>query len=199
MGLPIKKAENKFTYKDYCGWPDNERWELIEGVAYNMSPAPSINHQRIVRKLTVTIGTFLRGNKCEMFPAPFDVFFPDYEGQDLFEITTVVQPDISVVCDPGRLVERGCVGPPDLLIEILSPWTSKKDLSEKFRLYESSGVGEYWIVDPGNLYVQTFLLQPDGTYDSGTLYQQEGNASSSILDGFLLDVKELLNSSSHLS
>ena len=121
------------------------------------------------------------------------------------EIDTIVQPDISVICDPSKIIKKGCLGAPDLIIEILSPSTSKKDLNEKFQLYEKHGVKEYWIVDPGNRYIQIFHLLTEGKkagkYDDGTLippanWREDKNtiAESVVLDGFRVDVKELFDS-----
>lgn len=205
MGLPIKKAEYKFTYKDYSTWPDDERWELVDGVAYNMSPAPSTLHQRISRIISTKICNFLDGKPCEPFIAPFDVYFPETPDQNLNFIDTIVQPDITVICDPTKITEKGCLGAPDFIVEILSPSTSKKDLNEKFRLYEKSGVSEYWIVDPGNKFIEVFHLQTEGSdsgkYDDGNLippanWREENTvAKSTILKGFEIDTKELfLNS-----
>jgi len=205
MGLELKKTDHKFTYKDYSSWSDDGRWELIDGVAYDMSPAPSRKHQKISRILSSKIDGFLKGKDCELYTAPFDVFFPDYIDQDTDDIATVVQPDLLVICNQNKLIDKGCYGAPDLIIEILSPSTSKKDLNEKFQLYEKHGVKEYWIVDPGNKYIQVFHLQSEGKdsgkYDDGTLvppanWREDKNiiAESVVLDGFQVDVKELFDS-----
>ena len=205
MGIPKKMNDVKFTYKDYCSWPKDERWELIDGEAYNMSPAPSTKHQRISRVLSTKIDNYLSGRKCELFIAPFDVFLPDYINQNTDNIINVVQPDLSVICNPVKLIDKGCYGAPDLIIEILSPSTSKKDLNEKFQLYEKHGIKEYWIIDPGNKYIQVFHLQEEGKtagkYDSGTLippanWREDKNtiAKSVVIEGFTVDVKELFES-----
>lgn len=205
VGIPKKKTDGKFTYKDYCSWPEDERWELIDGEAYDMSPAPSSKHQRISMRMSSNISNWLKGNECEIFSAPFDVFFPIFPIEDQYKINTIVQPDISVICDPSKIVEKGCMGAPDLIIEILSPSTSKKDLNEKFQLYENFGVKEYWVVDPGNKFIQVFHLQREGKdsgkYDQGTLippanWREDKNtvAESLILKGFGVDVKELFAS-----
>ena len=200
MGIPIKKADHKFTYAEYCSWPDDERWELINGIAYNMSPAPSSKHQRISGILHTALSIYLKNQKCEVFAAPFDVYFPEYPEQDFNTIDTIVQPDISVICESSRIIEKGCLGAPDLVVEILSPSTSKKDLYEKFQLYEKYGVKEYWIVDPGNRYIRIFYLQENGKYDYGILIPpadwREKNtiAQSDVLEGFQVDVVELFDS-----
>ena len=127
MAIPLKKNEQKFTYGDYLTWTNPaERWELIEGIAYDMSPAPFRFHQKIIAELSVLLHDFLVGKPCEYYIAPFDVRLPDSDEADS-EIDTVVQPDIVVVCDPTKLDDRGMRGAPDLVIEILSPSTSKKD------------------------------------------------------------------------
>ena len=205
MGLKKEKSDHTFTYKNYCSWPDDERWELIDGVAYDMCAAPTRKHQELSFELAVLIGGYLKGKGCKAYTAPFDVFLPGYIDQDTDNITTVVQPDLSVICNPVKLIDKGCLGAPDLIIEILSPSTSKKDLNEKFQLYEKHGVKEYWIVDPGNKYIQVFHLLTEGTntgkYDDGTLvppanWRADKNtiAESVVLKGFTVDVKELFDS-----
>lgn len=204
MGVPNKKENQRFTYIDYSSWPDDERWELIEGIAYNMSPAPSWKHQELSMELSFRLKNHIRTGKCKVFAAPFDVLLPTSPVENDGEIDTVVQPDISVICDPGKKTEKGCLGAPDLIMEILSPSTSKKDLNEKFHLYEKHGVREYWIVDPGNRYIQVFhLKQDDGKeseFDEGTLVPpadwREKNeiAESQVLKGFQINVKELFDS-----
>ncbi len=202
MGLKKEKTDSKFTYRDYSSWPEDERWELIDGIAYDMCAAPSSWHQRISFKLSTLIGMFLQNKPCEAFSAPFDVLLPAFPIKNEGEIDTVVQPDISVICDPSKIVESGCLGAPDLIVEILSPSTSKKDLNEKFQLYEKHGVKEYWIVDPGNKYIQVFHLlteeKKSGRYDDGTLvppvnWREDKNtiAESVVLEGFTVNITEL--------
>jgi Uma2 family endonuclease len=167
MGLPERKTDQKFTYRDYKSWPEHERWELIDGIAYDMSPAPSSRHQWISSELARKIGNHLENKSCKTFSAPFDVMLPISPIQDDNMIDTIVQPDISVICDSTKIIEKGCLGVPDLIVEILSPSTSKKDLNEKFGLYEKHGVKEYWVVDPGNKYIRIFhLLNVKVLFDS---------------------------------
>ena len=147
MTSPAVSYKDRYTYQDYLSWPDGERWELIEGVAYNMSPAPNEKHQRISQNLSSTIWAFLKGKTCRVYSAPFDVRLPE-PGQSADETDTVVQPGISVFCDTKKLDNQGAVGAPDWVIEILSPSTATKDLNLKLLLYQTHGVGEYWIVDP---------------------------------------------------
>ena len=190
MGIP-KKAEYKFTYQDYCSWPDDERWEIINGIAYDMSPAPARRHQRILVKLISVFIKYLDGKPCELYPAPFDVFFPVQQDQDKNTVTTVVQPDLSIICDKNKLIDQGCFGSPDLVVEILSPSTSKKDLDEKFHLYENHGVKEYWVVDPGSRYVRIFTLSNEKKYEDGILIESIGTASSIIYPELHVDLEAL--------
>ncbi|MBI9097836.1 MAG: Uma2 family endonuclease [Spirochaetaceae bacterium] len=208
MGLPEEKSDQKFTYIDYKSWPENERWELIDGLAYDMSPAPSSRHQWISSEISRKIGNHLENSSCKTFSAPFDVMLSIFPIQDENKIDTIVQPDISVICDPSKITEKGCLGSPDLIVEILSPSTSKRDLNEKFGLYEKHLVKEYWVVDPGNRYIQVFHLiveikkdgKKEGKYDEGTLippadwHDTNTIAESLVLDGFKLDVKALFDS-----
>lgn len=146
MTTPIK-AQTHYTYADYSKWPEEERWELIEGVPFNMSPAPSLAHQRVVAELLTQIRSQLRGSGCDTFVAPFDVRLPKGdEAEDA--VDTIVQPDIVVVCDPTQLDEKGCRGAPDWIIEVLSPHTAARDQIDKRNLYEKQGVKEYWLVHP---------------------------------------------------
>lgn len=197
MGEPVKKTDHKFTYADYYRWPDDERWELIDGVAYNMSPAPGTRHQEISFLLSTEIGIFLKRKSCKAFSAPFDVFLSDTEDQEISDFTTIVQPDISVICNSDKIGSRGCIGAPDLIIEILSPSTSSKDQNIKYHLYEKSGVLEYWIVDPGNEFIRIFHLGKEGVYDYGTLFSmydlrdKDTTVSSVVLPGFKIDLAEL--------
>ena len=205
MAIPLEKSDHKFTYKEYCSWPDDERWELIDGVAYDMCAAPTSNHQWISSELARKIGNYLENKQCKTFSAPFDVMLPLFPIEDENNIDTIVQPDISVICDLSKIIEMGCLGAPDLIVEILSPSTSKKDLNEKFQLYEKHGVKEYWIVDPGNKYIRVFHLitegKKSGKYDDGTLVppanrrEDKNNiAESLVLEGFKVNVKELFDS-----
>ena len=147
MTTPALSFKERYTYADYLTWEDEERWELIEGIAYSMSPGPNTRHQRLVRELGLKIGNFLSGKTCEMFTAPFDVRLPQ-SGQSGEESDTVVQPDVAVFCDPNKLDKQGAVGAPDWVIEVLSPSTIHKDQHLKLLLYQTHGVREYWMVDP---------------------------------------------------
>ena len=163
MGPLARKLDERFTYGDYLTWDDDERWELIDGIPYNMSPAPRVVHQGILVQLVRRFANYLDGKSCRVFAAPFDVRLPEYDESD-DQVGTVVQPDLSVICDRRKLDDAGCRGAPDLIVEILSPGTAHKDLKVKFDRYERAGVKEYWIVDPSGQTVQIFTLGLEGKY-----------------------------------
>lgn len=197
MGLPIKKADCVYTYDDYRSWPEDERWELIEGVAWNMSAAPSRWHQGLVTRFFDQILPHLRNKQCEMFTAPFDVLLPEAGESMEDEISTVVQPDISVICDTKKLTEKGCTGAPDWIIEIISPATAAKDFDEKLHLYERHSVREYWVVDPGNKAVYVFVLDPKGdTYGEPKVFVRGEKPSTIycfVLEGLEIDTAKLFS------
>lgn len=153
-----KKIGKKYRYADYLTWPDNERWEIIDGKAYNMSPAPGIRHQNIAGRLFSRLEQKLRDKACRPFIAPTDVVFSEYD---------IVQPDIFVVFDHKKITESNIQGAPDLIIEIISPSTAIKDKREKRDLYERYKVREYIIIDPIEMYVECFRLREDIRYDKG--------------------------------
>lgn len=186
MGLPKGQAEDRFRYGDYRNWPEDERWELIEGVPYDMCAAPNRFHQKLAGKIFIKISLFLEEGDCEAYMAPFDVLLPALGEEEMDEVSSVVQPDLSVICDPEKLIDQGCFRAPELLVEVLSPSTSKKDLNEKFNLYEKHGVREYWVVDPGMNYIRVFHLGDKGKFDDGTLVQKGQTAESKVLEGFAL-------------
>lgn len=190
MVLAMKMADVRYTYADYLQWDDDERWELIDGVAYNMSPAPSRKHQEISQNLSREIGTYLKGKSCKVYAAPFDVRLP-LKGEEDKKTGNVVQPDIVVVCDSSKLDDRGCIGAPDLIIEILSPSTAKKDMVAKFNLYEQAGVQEYWLVHPTDHTVMVFKLGDDGKYGRYEMYDQSEQLAVGIFSDLVLDLHEI--------
>jgi Uma2 family endonuclease len=170
MPLPAKKEENKFSYADYLTWPGNERWEIINGVAYNMSPSPTRKHQKISIKLASKLYNYFEDKTCEVYEAPFDVKFPEDEKDRNEEIFNVVQPDILVVCDLDKLEENCCKGAPSIIIEIISPSTASKDFIKKRDLYEKNRVNQYWILDPEEKEIFIFKLNDKGTYNKPEIY-----------------------------
>jgi len=148
----------RFTYADYKTWPDNERWELIGGIAYGMSPAPRRLHQKISGKIFAQLERFFAGKPCEPYNAPIDVFWTADLAADLDTIEEITQPDILVVCDPLKLIDEGIKGAPDFIIEILSPSSAFRDQTEKLRLHQRFGVREFWLVNPETLEVFIYTL-----------------------------------------
>ena len=184
MAYPAINPDS-FNYGDYCGWPDGERWELIDGVAYNMAPAPSRIHQEVVVELTRQIGNFLLEKPCSVYVAPFDVRLPNTNEAD-DQVETVVQPDIAVICDKSKLDEKGCRGAPDWIVEVLSPSTAAKDMIQKRVSYERHGVREYWLVHPLDHLLWIYRLE-GGSYGKPAILVTEGKTPVSLLDGLEID------------
>ncbi len=180
-------TKEKYTYGDYLTWPDEERWELIDGVPYNMTPAPSRAHQDISRELMLQLAVYLKDKNCQVYAAPFDVRLPKGDEEDE-RIETVVQPDLVVVCDENKLDERGCKGAPDLVIEILSPYTAGKDMKIKRDLYERVGVLEYWLADPTNKTLQVYKIGNDGKYGPPQVYTTEEEVKVEIFPDLGIDL-----------
>lgn len=152
--------KGSYTYADYLLWQFKDRVELIKGKIFKMSPAPSRFHQDVSMKLTIELIKILKNQPCKFYAAPFDVRLINYkESTADNKVTTVVQPDLCVICDASKLDDRGCIGAPDLIIEILSPGNSKKEMDIKYDLYEENGVLEYWIVNPSEKTISIFVLQ----------------------------------------
>ena len=152
--------DKTYTYADYLTWQFQEKLELIKGRVFKMSPAPSSNHQRISGKLHGRLFNFLEPHSCNLFAAPFDVrLLNKKKSTKDNDIYTVVQPDLCVICDENKIDERGAIGAPDLVIEILSPGNSNKEMKYKFDLYEEAGVLEYWIVNPADKTVFIYILK----------------------------------------
>ena len=163
MDVKEPDLSGTYTYADYLTWEWEQRAELILGKIFKMSPAPTSGHQRILGNLHVPLWNYFHGKKCQAFLAPFDVRLPSSSRKDR-DIITVVQPDICVICDPEKIDQRGCLGAPDWIIEILSKHTSAKDLNIKFDVYESAGVKEYWVVHPSEQTLLIFTLDEHGKY-----------------------------------
>jgi Uma2 family endonuclease len=158
----IKQLDLKgsYTYADYLLWQFNDRVELIKGKIFKMSPAPSSSHQRISGELTYYLSRVFRKSACQMFVAPFDVRLINFkDSTNDKQITSVVQPDLCVICDTNKLDEKGCIGAPDLIIEILSPGNSNREMTIKFDLYEENGVKEYWIVNQSEKTILIYVLK----------------------------------------
>lgn len=178
-----------YTYADYFTWQFKERVELIKGKIFKMSPAPNRIHQKIAGYIYLRIGVFLEGNKCEVYTAPFDVRIPR-KSKDDKEIITVLQPDVCVICDPSKLDFRGCIGAPDIVVEVLSPGNNAKELTKKYDVYEEAGVKEYWVVSPQDQWMRIYTLI-DGKFNESPYFVAGSTVTSSVLPGFSLDITAL--------
>jgi Uma2 family endonuclease len=198
----VKKEEEKnivkepyteygcYTYADYLSWEIDHMVELIKGKVFRQAAAaPRRIHQELVLKIGSQLSGLLKGNKCKAYVAPFDVRLP-VKSKKHEDITTVVQPDICVVCDSEKLDDLGCVGAPDLIMEILSPSNNKKELQNKYEVYEESGVPEYWIIHP---YEKTLLVYTliKGKYQPSRLFTLGDQVPSQCIEGFVLDLDEV--------
>ena len=185
-----------YSYADYLTWHFSEAVELIKGKIMLMSPAPNVGHQVIERNLIIDIGTYLRGKKYQVFPAPFDVRLYDRQKSILAnqDIHSVVQPDACVICNPDILDKQGCNGAPDWIIEILSKGNSKKEMHLKYALYQESGVTEYWIIYPNDEVIHQFVLDENQRYQLKAMYIEDDVAVPHLFPDFSLDLKLIFES-----
>ena len=194
MLQPKLNSNERYSYADYLSWDDGKRWELIDGQIFCMSPSPMRQHQHISKLLGRQIDTYLSDKSCEMYYAPFDVRFVETEDNVADDyIDTVVQPDIVVVCDPKKLDDRGCKGSPDLIIEILSPSTSRMDMTVKFELYQRFGVKEYWIVHPKDQTILVFKYLESGLYGVPGRYCAEDSIPVTLLGDLVIDLTRVFS------
>ena len=192
QNLSTLDANKIYSYADYLTWQVRERLELIKGRLFKMSPAPMRYHQELSGALFGEFRAYLKGKSCKVFHAPFDLRLPkSKDDQRDDQIYTVVQPDIVVVCDRSKLDRRGCLGAPDLIIEILSPATAAKDVKEKFALYEESGVREYWIVHPAEALLEVFKLSAQGKYRLEKIYTRADTVKIGIFDDFSIALRDI--------
>lgn len=176
------KLASKFTYHDYLRWNDDERWELIDGQAWNKTPAPSFKHQRLAGAFYRVIANALVGKKCVAGIAPTDIVLSEHN---------VVQPDVFVVCDQKKITDQVILGAPEIIIEVLSPGTSLKDRREKKRLYERFKVQEYLLVDPVGQMVERFLLQEDDLWDKGEIFGPDQTITVHTLPNISVNLREV--------
>ncbi|HTM91725.1 MAG TPA: Uma2 family endonuclease [Flavisolibacter sp.] len=180
-----------YTYADYLQWKFEEQVELIRGKIFKMGPAPAPRHQQISISISSEIYNFLKKKTCQVFPAPFDVRLPVKNKKKDNEITTVVQPDICVICDENKIDSRGCLGAPDLVIEILSPGNTEKEVKLKFELYEEAGVKEYWVVYPSEENVAVFILNEKGKYDDAKIYAGKDRIKSIAVKELIIKLEDV--------
>ena len=183
-------AELTYTYADYLQWQFEERLELFSGKIFKLS-APNTKHQEVSGKLFLRIASFLEKKSCKVFFAPFDVRLPVKNRKKDSEITTVVQPDICIICNQDKLDERGCIGAPDLVVEILSPGNTEKEVKLKFKLYEEAGVKEYWLIYPVEESVAVFILNDQKKFDGAKIYATSDCINSKAVDGLTIVVNDI--------
>ncbi|WP_339813705.1 Uma2 family endonuclease [uncultured Imperialibacter sp.] len=191
--IMLLEPEATYSYAHYLRWSFEERVELIKGKVFHMSPAPNRAHQDISGNLHGILWSFLRKKKCKAYAAPFDVRLPQKPSDPDNRIFSVVQPDICVVCDPSKLDDKGCSGAPDIMVEILSPSTSSKDLKDKFSLYEENGVKEYWVVYPGEKVVEVFVLRSDGKYSQSLKFTDDESVTSTAVPELTINVNDIFD------
>lgn len=179
-----------YTYADYLQWKFEERLELFRGKIFKLS-APNTRHQDISRNILVPIALFLKKKSCKVFAAPFDVRLPVKNKKKDDEVTTVVQPDICVICDETKIDSRGCCGAPDLMVEILSPGNSKKEIRLKHELYEEAGVKEYWIVNPVEENIVVFILNEERKFCGLKMYASGDTIESLAVSGLKINLNEI--------
>jgi Uma2 family endonuclease len=192
MKLTDLDINKTYSYADYLKWKFDERIELIKGKIFKMSPAPSTNHQKISLYLTLELGNYLRKSPCQLFSAPFDVRLPRKSIENK-EIITVLQPDLCVVCDPSKIDQKGCLGSPDIVVEILSPGNNKKELDSKFHVYEEALVKEYWIIHPDENTFFRYVLNNENKFIAERLLTSGSFVTTTILPSFKLDLEEMFN------
>ena len=180
-----------YTYADYLKWRFNERVELFKGKILKMSPAPNREHQEISINLNGFLWNYFRNSSCKLYSAPFDVRLVKTKSNDR-KVATVVQPDLCVICDQTKLDDKGCNGAPDLIVEILSPGNSKKEMGIKFDLYEENGVKEYWIVEPAEKMILVYTLQNEKYIGLKPLIEDD-KIKSPLFPELNFDVKEIFS------
>jgi len=189
MSLALKDKEHH-CYGDYLTWPEDVRYELIDGDAYLMAPAPDLAHQEVAGEIYRQVSTILLGKPCRALIAPVDVRLPKLNEDD-DRIDTVVQPDVLVVCDGSKLDRRGVRGTPDWIVEVLSPSTASHDQIKKRQLYERHGVREYWLIHPVDRVLTVYILS-DGEYGKPEFYELLGETAVSALPGVVIQWDELV-------
>lgn len=187
MALPAEKE--RYTLADALAWGEQDRIELIDGYPVMMAP-PSRAHQDASGEIFGQLREYLKGKKCKVYHAPFAVRPFERDGEYPEDVDTLVEPDISVVCDPSKLDDIGCKGAPDLVMEILSPSTKRHDRFTKFNLYQRAGVREYWIIDPADKTVQVFILE-DGRYTAKDFGADGDTVRVNVLEDCTIDLSQV--------
>jgi Uma2 family endonuclease len=184
--------KHTYTYADYLTWKFDQALELLRGKIRLMS-APNRQHQKVSWRMTVLFDNHFKKHRCEAYAAPFDVRLFDHKKSQKADrdIYTVVQPDLCVICDLEKLDDRGCLGAPDLVVEILSPGNSAKEMRDKKAIYEEAGVREYWIIDPERTTITRFNLEDDARYGRPLIFVNDERMPSEIFPDLDLQLSEL--------
>lgn len=189
--MSLVDKNKTYTCADYLTWPEDERWEIIEGIPY-MQAAPSWQHQSISSELNRQFSNYLLNKSCRIFNAPFDLILPS-KNENAEDSKNVVQPDLLVICNMKGLRGTGFYGVPDLIIEITSPSTIRKDKVLKFNRYEKVGVREYWIVEPDGKFISAFTLGENGRYGRPDIYTDEDVVKVSIFEDLEIDLNTVFS------
>lgn len=192
MGHPAFRQDQRYNLVDYLSWDNDERWELIDGYPYALA-APGTAHQKVAGRIYSQIESYLENQPCEVFIAPFDVIFDPVHVKDE-EKKNVVQPDVTIVCDEKKITSRGCEGVPDMVVEVLSPGTWKRDLNDKFNLYQFSGIKEYWVVSPADASIVVYVRNESGRFQQKGIYNKEDAIQLEVLPNLKIDLKRIFRS-----
>lgn len=182
-------AKERYTFADVLTWEERDRIELLDGEAYGMAPLSRI-HQKVSFEIGRQIGNYLEGKPCEVYPAPFGVRLFEKDGDTPQDVDTLVEPDLSVICDKNKLDRYGCKGAPDMVTEVLSPSTLRHDRFVKLRLYQRAGVREYWIVEPETQTVQVYTLEK-GILMPSAFYGSADVAKVNVLEGCFVELRKV--------
>jgi Uma2 family endonuclease len=183
-------ASLTYSYAHYLNWLFEDRVELIKGQVFKMSPAPSRFHQEVSGNILKVLFNYLENKSCKVYAAPFDVRFPR-DSKDDKDIYTVLQPDICIICDQAKLDDRGCIGAPDVVVEILSPGNNKMELLTKYNVYQEFEVKEYWVVSLADKTFLLYTLDNEGQYQASKLFSASETVHSTVLSGFELNLEKV--------
>ncbi|SHN80898.1 Uma2 family endonuclease [Desulfitobacterium chlororespirans] len=196
MSQEVKESSPKdnyglrsYSYADYLTWPEDTPVELIEGIPYTMT-TPMRIHQEVVGEVLRQIANYLVDKPCKVYVAPFDVRLADVKAK-ADAITNVVQPDIAIICDKEKLDDKGCLGSPDLIAEVVSPSSAAKDYIEKLNLYEKYSVREYWIIHPMDKIAMVYQLEQTGKFSRSTIYSFEETIPVGIFEDLTISLAKI--------
>lgn len=184
--MSLAKEQHAYSYRDYLNWNEEKRIEIIDGQMY-MQVALSRRHQEILSELHRQIANYLVGKTCKVYPAPFEVRLETIDIPE--QIINVFEPDLSIICDPNKLDDRGCKGAPDWIVEITSPSTARVDKIKKFNKYEEAGVKEYWIIEPEENIVSVFTLGNNNRYGRPEMYAGDDKIIVKTLEGLEINLE----------